>query len=512
VHLKNHEGREDFNIPPDWHAARPPGISAFIRVRNEEVFIAACLLAVKDFFDEILVALNNCTDATQEIIAGLALPNVRVVEYPFPMHHNGPGHDDIPADSLHDNSYYYNWLLAQTRFSHACKWDADMIALPCMDARLREMVLASNVVGISGVNIVGDAMAHVSRDHPEAVNEPRFFRIAPHTFYRQKDITQYFTHGYRVGLRDMQAAAYLHLKYCRGPASYTRTWPKEWRELERYRRAHEYRHPGPVYDGPYPSALGDLIIERALRRAGEVQPLKSQETILRNLGAFLLALRNQGLRGDIVEIGSFRGQGTVFLARLAESFIPEYMVYSVDPYSEAGAEQALHLEDNRTIADVYERFKRTVQGLQNHRHLHMTSHEAAEDLPDGILLAFVDGDHSYEGVKADFAMLVPKMQEGGVFAFDDYRNGAWPGVGQAYEEIRSGDELTVIHEDGKAAFLRKGGPMPEAAAVPLCRLQTKRRARWRPGIRTGLRKLWRRLRNRVNSSAGPAQQGGTSDE
>jgi glycosyltransferase involved in cell wall biosynthesis len=324
VHLSNHEQRADFNIRPDWYADRPTGISAFIRVQNEETFIAACLLAVKDFFDEILIALNNCTDATSEIIAELALPNVRVVEYPFTLHRTGPGHDDVPENSLRAHCYYYNWLLAQTRFSHACKWDGDNVALPCVDAHLKEVVLRSNVVYECGLNIAGDVMAHVSRDWPQTAHEPHYFRVARHTFYRQSPIVEVFTHKYRRGVRRVEAPTFLHMKFCRGFESYSRMWPPDWREQEKYRRVSEYRQPGPAYVGPYPMPLAERAIERALRHAGDVAPLESeQEGTLRALGIVLFVQRNQGLRGDIVEARGAGGQRAAFLACLADNLLPE---------------------------------------------------------------------------------------------------------------------------------------------------------------------------------------------
>lgn len=48
---------------------------------------------------------------------------------------------------------------------------------------------------------------------------------------------------------------------------------------------------------------------------------------------------------------------------------------------------------------------------------------------ESIDFAYVDGDHSYEGVCADLEALFPKMKVGGVMAFDDYHRRGWWGVG-----------------------------------------------------------------------------------
>ncbi len=45
--------------------------------------------------------------------------------------------------------------------------------------------------------------------------------------------------------------------------------------------------------------------------------------------------------------------------------------------------------------------------------------DAAEELPATINFAFIDGDHSYEGVQQDWEILRPRMAEFGVIVFHD---------------------------------------------------------------------------------------------
>lgn len=46
-----------------------------------------------------------------------------------------------------------------------------------------------------------------------------------------------------------------------------------------------------------------------------------------------------------------------------------------------------------------------------------------------ISFAYVDGDHSYEGVSGDLEALFPKIKPGGIMAFDDYHRRGWWGDG-----------------------------------------------------------------------------------
>ena len=50
-------------------------------------------------------------------------------------------------------------------------------------------------------------------------------------------------------------------------------------------------------------------------------------------------------------------------------------------------------------------------------------------------LIFIDGDHSYEGVKFDFDNYSPLCEQGGIIMIDDYGAPAWPGVTQFVDEL-----------------------------------------------------------------------------
>ena len=63
--------------------------------------------------------------------------------------------------------------------------------------------------------------------------------------------------------------------------------------------------------------------------------------------------------------------------------------------------------------------------------------------PHGIDLLMIDGDHSYEGAKADFELLGPSVTPGGIVLFDDYDSHRWPGVSKAVDEIQSADWTSV---------------------------------------------------------------------
>jgi hypothetical protein len=62
--------------------------------------------------------------------------------------------------------------------------------------------------------------------------------------------------------------------------------------------------------------------------------------------------------------------------------------------------------------------------------LRMESSKAAAMIPDESLdFVYIDGDHSYEGVRDDLANYLPKVRAGGLICGDDYGLGAWWGDG-----------------------------------------------------------------------------------
>ncbi|MBR2543961.1 class I SAM-dependent methyltransferase [Candidatus Saccharibacteria bacterium] len=64
----------------------------------------------------------------------------------------------------------------------------------------------------------------------------------------------------------------------------------------------------------------------------------------------------------------------------------------------------------------------------------------AEDLPEKIAFAFLDGDF-YESIRDSLKLVGPKMSKDGVIIVHDYTNPALPGVKKAVDEWAKGREL-----------------------------------------------------------------------
>ena len=109
----------------------------------------------------------------------------------------------------------------------------------------------------------------------------------------------------------------------------------------------------------------------------------------------------------ILEIGAAGGGTSFLLSRVAGA---ESLVVSVD----------LNLRTPLKIAmGAWARRDQRIVGLRGDSHSYETAREIASLVETDLDLLFIDGDHSYDGVKRDFEMYSPMVRKGGVIAFHD---------------------------------------------------------------------------------------------
>ena len=116
-------------------------------------------------------------------------------------------------------------------------------------------------------------------------------------------------------------------------------------------------------------------------------------------------------RKKAVEIGVFEGYNT---ALIAESLIEEGVLYAIDPFFKG----RLGFSYNKLISHKY--LKNL--GLYNKIvWIEDFSNLAIDKIPDDIDFIFVDGDHSFDGVKKDFELYSQRLSINGLIAFHDAR-------------------------------------------------------------------------------------------
>lgn len=262
--FRNREGIEEFFIDPLWHQNRVPGVSCFMRVKNEAEFIVPSILSIIDHVQEVVVALQPSKDGTKELILGIANPKIRLLDYPFEMWPNGPGFKAQDAASVHCKCYYYNWTLSKTCYDYAIKWDGDMVALPGM-ARHIQRGADIRFFGHEIVRIVRNGNWVLSKTHACSNAAPSgLFKIRPPLEYVKGDRTHRFN---KIPGRAVRGQ-FLHFKWCK--AHYSQAWAKDWRNGADpgFRRILMRALPGKVYAGPRPSLL-DQWVDRDMGVADE---------------------------------------------------------------------------------------------------------------------------------------------------------------------------------------------------------------------------------------------------
>jgi hypothetical protein len=163
--------------------------------------------------------------------------------------------------------------------------------------------------------------------------------------------------------------------------------------------------------------------------------------------------------GVCAEVGVWRGD---FSARILEVARPSQL-HLIDPWrafdddAYEGAWYGGMLEQGQTDMDVLyrgvvDRFaeERERGVVQIHR---MMSTEAAATFPDSFFdFVYIDGNHTYEFVRADLRAFAPKVRPGGLLAGDDYGVQGWwgDGVTRAVDEfVRSGAATVVMLEQSQ---------------------------------------------------------------
>jgi len=133
-------------------------------------------------------------------------------------------------------------------------------------------------------------------------------------------------------------------------------------------------------------------------------------------GQLLYNLAKKCDRGAIVEVGSWKGKSTIWLASGSKKG-KKAIVYAIDPHIGSP-------EHHKMFGKVwtFEEFKKNIKkaGVDDIIvPMVKKSEEAAKNFDKPVGLAFIDGAHEYDMVALDYSLWFPKMVDGGVMAFHD---------------------------------------------------------------------------------------------
>lgn len=150
-----------------------------------------------------------------------------------------------------------------------------------------------------------------------------------------------------------------------------------------------------------------------------------------------------------VEVGVFKAD-TAAAVLTARKNVTHYLVDPWAPYYETDAAgkrakmgQMMGTKD--LAEEVYRGVLQRVAPFGDRARIYRgTSAEAASKLPGDMDYVFIDGIHTYEAVKHDIGVWLPKVKPGGWIGGHDYDNlPRFPGVARAVDEMIGEDRIEL---------------------------------------------------------------------
>ena len=143
--------------------------------------------------------------------------------------------------------------------------------------------------------------------------------------------------------------------------------------------------------------------------------------------------------GEVVEIGSFLGKSTCYLA-MGLKARKKGCVYAVDHFQGSPEHQVGKKHEEPSLVKegtLLYQFYRNLQfyGLQDYvKPLVSESTKPAHNWQKPIRLLFIDGDHSYDATRRDFENWAIHVPDYGYIVFHDV-GPSWPGVTKFFNQI-----------------------------------------------------------------------------
>jgi predicted O-methyltransferase YrrM len=161
----------------------------------------------------------------------------------------------------------------------------------------------------------------------------------------------------------------------------------------------------------------------------QLDDIEGQTNLAQCATLFYFAYTNLKLDGRIVEIGSFRGKSTCWMAKAIALAKSSEKVVAIDPhnspnlnrktadYAEADWQSFLNNLNNCAVTKFVEPLKKT-------------SIDAAVNWNESIKVIFIDGSHLYDDVILDLQNWEPHLRVGGILIMHDTKpegedNGAY---------------------------------------------------------------------------------------
>lgn len=244
--LANLEGVDEYNIEIEYDSLKN-GVSAMLRLRNEQRMLEIVVEHIASIFDEVILCVQPSDDHTYEISKKLAdeYSNVYSYFYPFDSLPNGSGYKYQIDNSLFSRTYYYNWCLSKCTHKNVYKWDGDMV--PCVEfsKTLKEGFAQNQFQYEKGIDLALDGTYTTKSVYTGC--EVRLFKKMPGIRYVNGDACEKLGVSFnlfgaaarlywQLKKSVIENPTYLHFKWCKKRSLAQQAWPENWNEIDHFRQ------------------------------------------------------------------------------------------------------------------------------------------------------------------------------------------------------------------------------------------------------------------------------------
>lgn len=175
---------------------------------------------------------------------------------------------------------------------------------------------------------------------------------------------------------------------------------------------------------------GAIHVEKLFERINTVEGFLED---LEMITLFFLPSMVESVEGNIVEIGAWMGKSTICLT-LGNQLVSSQskQVITIDTFDCRGNYGSLQRES------TLKEFKANIAKFELEKSVQYIvgdSENVQDQIHCPISLLFIDGDHTYEGVRSDIQNYCSKVSEQGLIVFHDYAYPGEPDVAIAVDEF-----------------------------------------------------------------------------
>lgn len=157
----------------------------------------------------------------------------------------------------------------------------------------------------------------------------------------------------------------------------------------------------------------------------------------------------------VLEVGTWLGKSTCFMAGLAKAIAKPVKIFAVDTFKGEASCDFQKKVVKKSGGSILKKFKRNIKqlGLEDYIvPIESESHSCLDKLPkESFHVIFIDADHSYEAIKRDLNYLWPALKDTGLFCGHDYDKD----VKKAVDEFAQEQGLDVYQEQACWVIFKK---------------------------------------------------------